>query len=125
MENSETAEAFISAFSLRCAEAVISEMVYFLMSTQRAACKQQGAFLVFCSFAEACSLTCTSSRTVLGPAFWSLALLRFADEAIEDILKLEGSKDHSDAFYEFCKGFSEFCGGRRRSNHIAGWMNGF
>jgi len=57
----------------------------------------------------------------LGPAFMSLALLRFADEAIQDVLKLEGSKGHSDAFYEFCKGFSGFCGRRRGSAHIVKW----
>jgi len=55
----------------------------------------------------------------------SLALLRFADEAIEDILKLEGSKGHTDSLNDFCTRFSEFCGGRRRSDHIAKWRVDF
>jgi len=40
----------------------------------------------------------TRIRRCLGPAFMSFAALRFADEAIEDILKLGGSKGHSHAF---------------------------
>jgi len=44
----------------------------------------------------------------LGPAFMSLALLRFADEAIQDILKLEGSKGHTDSFDDSYEGSPSF-----------------